>query len=316
MGKRICIIGGAGFVGRVIARQAIDAGHQVTVTTRHPARARDLLVQGIRVVQADITTGKGLNNAISDCDCVINLVGLLFESGRNTFAAAHQQGAHHVINACKTNHVSQLLHMSALFSEQAINNSQYASSKHAAEQAVQQSGLQWSIFRPSLIFGAKDSLLMRFKSLSAFGSVLPVIAGETRFQPIWVEDVARAFVLSIGNQQTHQHIYTLAGHDVFTFKELLSLWMSALGRCRLLLPVPNFAASILAFISKLLPTPLITTDQLVLLQYDNLATGKAFPACFGETSAFTKVIPKLANGEQAQRLQHQFSDARTRYRKV
>ncbi|MDQ6989941.1 MAG: complex I NDUFA9 subunit family protein [Mariprofundaceae bacterium] len=314
MGKRVCIIGGTGFVGRAVAQQCLDAGYAVTVTTRHPARARDLLIKGIRIIKIDITTGKGLSDAVQHCDCVINLVGLLFESGKNTFAAAHQQGADHVIQACQAAHVPQLLHMSALLDQESAQHSQYASSKIAAEQAVQSSGLQWSIFRPSLIFGAKDSFLMRFKNLSTFGPFLPVIAGNTRFQPIWVDDVARAFVLSINNKLTHQQTYTLAGSEVYSFKELLTLWMSALGRCRLLLAVPHVAATFLSLVSKLLPTPLLTSDQLKLLQFDNIAQGQAFPALFGQTTPFASLLPKLAKDNQSQYLQHQLDDARTRYR--
>ncbi|MDX8383074.1 MAG: complex I NDUFA9 subunit family protein [Ghiorsea sp.] len=316
MAKRVCIIGGTGFVGRSIVRQALDAGHDVVVTTRHPARARHLLVQGTQIYKANICTGKGLAEAVQGCDVVINLVGLLFERGRNTFSAAHQQGAEHVIQACKDAKVTQLLHMSALFDAQSTQASAYAETKHAAEALVKQSGLDWTIFRPSLIFGAQDSFLMRFKALSSLGAVLPVIAGKTKFQPIWVEDVARAFVASIGNAQVSQSAYTLAGDKAYSFKALLELWMEALGRTRLFLPVPNLAASMLAVVSKAMPTPLLTADQLTLLQYDNIVSkGEAFPSIFGDTSSFESLLPCLATGGQAQQLQDTLDCARTRYRK-
>lgn len=315
MSKRICIIGGTGFVGRAIARQAIDAGHEVVVTSRHPDRARDLQVRGIKVIKANIATGKGLEQAFSNSDCVINLVGLLFETRLNTFKAAHIQGAQNVIEACKNAGVPQLLHMSALLSDDASKNSQYGQSKAAAEELVRQSDLEWSIFRPSIIFGAHDSFLMRFKCLSSFGPVLPVISGDTRFQPVWVEDVARAFVLSIGNKQLKEQTFILAGSDIFTFKEMLNLWMSALGRCKRLIALPNFAASLLALISKLLPTPLVTNDQLILLKSDNVAQGQHFPEIFGQTASFKELLPTLANGGQAESLQCRLDQARTHYRK-
>ncbi len=315
MSKRICIIGGTGFVGRVIARQAVDAGHKVVVTSRCPSRARDLLVKGIQVVKADITTGKGLDEAITGCDTVINLVGLLFSRGSNTFQTAHVDGANNLIAACKKANTSQLLHMSALLSDDAIKNTEYGSSKHAAEEIVRQSGLHWTIFRPSIIFGAKDSFLMRFKALSAFGPFLPVIAGDTKFQPVWVEDVARAFVLSIGNNKVDQQYYTLAGEETYTFKAMLEMWLRALQRNRILLPMPGFAASLLATVSKLLPTPLITSDQLKLLKYDNTAQGQAFPEIFGKTSSFESLLPCIAKGGQARQLQNILDCARTHYRK-
>ena len=315
MGKRICIIGGTGFVGRVIARQAVDAGHEVTVTSRHPERARDMLVQGIQVLKSDITTGKGIEDAMQGCDTVINLVGLLFPTPRNSFEAAHSKGAHHVIDACKKTGVSQLLHMSALISDAAIAHTEYGKTKHQAEEYVRQSGLNWAIFRPSIIIGSQDSFLMRFKQLSSIGSVLPVISGDTKFQPIWVEDVARAFVQSIGNPKVQQQVYTLAGNDVYTFKTILDMWMQALGRKRTLLPVPNIGAKVIATVSKFLPTPIITADQLKLLQYDNISQGEAFPSIFGETTAFSSLLPTLATGGQAAQLQQALNKARTHYRR-
>jgi len=316
MRKRICIIGGTGFVGRAIARQAVDAGHQVVVTSRCPSRARDLLVKGIQTVKADITTGKGLNEAVQGADCVINLVGLLFESGKNTFDAAHVEGTKHIITACKDAGVSQILHMSALLSEDAIKSTKYGSTKRAAEEVVKNSGLAWSIFKPSIIFGNNDSFLMRFKTLSAFGPVLPVIASDTKFQPIWVEDVARAFVLSIGNNKVAEQTYTLAGADVYTFNELLSMWMKALDRCRVMIAMPAFAASLMATVSNFLPVPLITSDQLELLKSDNVANGQAFPDIFGSTSSFESLLPMIASGGQAHLLQNQLDQARTHYRKT
>ena len=315
MGKRICIIGGTGFVGRAIARQAVDAGHHVIVTSRHPERARDMLVKGIQVLKSDITTGKGIAQAVQGCDTVINLVGLLFPTSKNTFEAAHTAGAQLVIDTCKTEGVSQLLHMSALLSEDAIAHTQYGQTKHQAEELVRKSALNWAIFRPSIIFGEHDSFLMRFKSLSAIAPVLPVIAGETKFQPVWVEDVARAFVQSIANPKVQQHTYTLAGNDCYSLKTMISLWMKALGRERTLIPMPYFAAKILASISKVLPSPIITHDQLKLLQYDNLAQGEAFPNIFGSPSSFESLLPIIASGGQAAHIQHMLDQARTHYRK-
>ncbi|MDX8387230.1 MAG: complex I NDUFA9 subunit family protein [Ghiorsea sp.] len=315
MGKRVCIIGGTGFVGRVIARQAVDAGHQVVVASRHPARARDLLVKGIKICKADISTGKGIDSAIAGADTVINLVGLLYSAGKNTFETAHTQGAKNLIDACNKANIKQLLHMSALLSDEATASSKYAQTKRAAETTVRNSGLDWTIFRPSIIFGCNDSFLMRFKSLSAIGPVLPVIAGETKFQPVWVEDVARAFVLSIDNKKVSEQTYTLAGKDIYTFKAMLSMWMEALQRDKPLIAVPGFAASLLATISNFLPIPLITADQLKLLEHDNVTSGTAFPAKFGETSSFVTLLPTLAACGQAESNQNKFDQARTHYRK-
>ena len=314
MSKRICIIGGTGFVGREIADQAIDAGYKVVVTSRCPSRARDLLVKGITVVKADVSTGKGLSEAVSGCDTVINLVGLLYSRGRNTFDAAHVGGAKHVVDACKDANVSQLLHMSALLSDDAAKNSAYGKTKTTAESLVKKSGLNWTIFKPSIIFGSRDSFLMKFKALSSFGPVLPVIAGNTKFQPIWVKDVARAFVSSIGNKAVSQKSYELAGDEVYSFNEILSMWMGALSRNRILLPVPGFAASIMATVSSFLPVPLITSDQLKLLKSDNV-TDEKFPEIFGSPSSFKFLLHKIATGGQATILQKNLDHSRTIHRK-
>ncbi len=316
MSKRICIIGGASFVGRAIARQAIDAGHQVTITTRHPARARDMRLKGIQVKVADIVSGKGLDEAIQGNDCVINLVGLLFESGRNTLEAEHIEGVKKVCVACENAHVPQLLHMSALLSEDAVKENAYAKSKRQAEDIIQNTSLQWTIFRPATIFGANDSFLMRLKSLSAFAPFLPALSEQAKFQPIWVEDVARAFVLSIGNAKTSKQIFTLAGSQTYTLKTITNLWMQALGRKRIVFSMPLFNAILLPIIAKLLPKPFVTAEQLKLLKYDNITQDQAFPEMFGTTASFESLLPVLASDNQATLLQQRLDSARTHYRKT
>lgn len=314
MSKRICIIGGASFVGRAIARQAVDAGHQVTITTRHPARARDMNVKGIQVKVADIVSGKGLDDAFKNTDCVINLVGLLFESGRNTIEADHIEGVKNICVACENAEVPQLLHLSALLNDKAIQENSYAKSKCQAEDLIKATSLQWTIFRPSIIFGANDAFLMRLKSLSSFSPFLPVLSGNTKFQPVWVEDVARAFVLSIANSATAKHSYTLAGDQVYTFKEIINMWLAALGRKRMLLSIPNLNTFLLVIIAKLLPTPFVAADQLKLLKYDN-TTKDTFPDLFGRPASFKAMLPVLAGGGQATLLQQRLDHARTHYRK-
>lgn len=315
MTRKVCIIGGSGFVGRAIVRQAVAAGMEVTIACRHPERARDLLVNGARMVKADVASGKGLDEAVTGSDCVINLVGLLFERGRYSFSASHVKGAENVINACKGAGVSRYVHMSALGAGN-VPESSYATTKSEAENLVRQSGLSWTIFRPSIIYGAGDSFFNKFKAMSALLPVLPVIAGETRFQPVWVEDVARAFVSAIGNTNTTSQTYELAGPKQYTFHELLKMLMDQLGRCRLLLPVPGFAAKIMAFFMQLLPVPPLTPDQLKLLAHDNVASGEPFPAIFGKAADLETVLPTYIRQGQAGRLQHHLDESRTRYRQL
>lgn len=315
MSKQVCIIGGSGFVGRAIVRQAVRAGHTVVVACRHPERARDLLVEGVSLVKADVTTGRGLDEAIAGSDCVINLVGLLFERGRYSFDAAHVKGTENILEAIKRGSATQYLHMSALGAGK-IPESRYARSKGEAETRVRQSGLSWTIFRPSVIFGEGDSFFNKFKAMSRFAPVLPVIAGETRFQPVWVEDVARVFVASIDNRHCFGKIYELAGPKSYSFMELMQLLMRYLGRNRLLLPIPGTAAKIMAAFMQLLPTPPLTSDQLKLLQHDSVVDGEAFPDQFGDPAALEEVLPTYICNGQAGRLQSHLDDCRTRYRQL
>jgi len=314
MAQRVCIIGGSGFVGRVIVRQAIRAGHHVTVACRHPEKARSLIVEGVRLIKADLSDGRGLDDAIAGADCVINLVGLLFERGRYDFDTVHVHGTEHVLAACKRHNVKQYLHMSALGAG-TIPASSYSRSKGDAEGYVRQSGMAWTLIRPSIIYGMGDSFFTKFKDMSAMLPMLPVIQPETRFQPVWVEDVARVFVQSIGNRHVHEQTYELAGPKIYSFMDLMTLLMATLQRKRLLLSVPNIFAKLLATISRLLPTPLLTADQLLLLQHDNVATGESFPSQFGQPASLESILPNYISGNQIERLQEHLDDCRTRYRK-
>jgi len=314
MGQRVTIIGGSGFVGHVIAQQAIEAGHQVTVACRHPVKARRQLVKGVRLIRADVTDGYGLDDAVAGADVVINLVGLLFEKGRQNFEMAHVIGSRHVIKACRESGVKQLLHMSALGAGE-LEQSRYSQSKLRAEHLVRDSGLAFTIFRPSIIYGAGDAFFNKFKAMSQTMPVLPVISGETRFQPVWVEDVARAFVASIGNRHVNGATFELGGPKSYTFRALLELLVKELGIKRTLIPVPGVAAFLMGAFSEALPTPPVTRDQLILLGRDNVVDGEPFPAIFGKPAALEDVLPTYICGNRSERIQQRLDDARTRYRK-
>ncbi|HKI59745.1 MAG TPA: complex I NDUFA9 subunit family protein, partial [Mariprofundaceae bacterium] len=223
------------------------------------------------------------------------------------------KGTEHILQACKEAGVSQYLHMSALGAGK-VPASLYSRTKGEAESRVRQSSLNWTIFRPSIVYGEGDSFFNKFKAMTTLLPVLPVIAGDTRFQPVWVEDVARAFVTSIGNHHVKGQIYALGGPKDYSFMELMRLLMNSLGRCRLLIPVPHFAAKMMAMFMQLLPTPPLTPDQLKLLQHDNIVDGEPFPTIFGEPASLEAVLPTyIANG-QAGRLQKLLDNSRTRYR--
>jgi NADH dehydrogenase len=314
MGQRVCIIGGSGFVGRAIVHEAISQGHQVTVACRHPERARSLLLSCERLVRADVADGSGLDDAVQGADIVINLVGLLFEKGRYNFETVHVQGTEHVLAACTKAGVSQYLHMSALGAGQ-VEDSKYSMSKGAAEDQVRQTEINWTIFRPSIIYGAGDSFFNKFKKMTDILPVLPVISWYTRFQPVWVEDVARAFVASIGNKHVTGKEFELAGPKVYKFRQLQELLMDTLGRKRMLFSMPDKVAELLAAVTRFLPTPSITKDQLILLKHDNVVQGEAFPKIFGDPSALEDILPTFICGSHTEHMQSQMDRSRNHYRK-
>jgi NADH dehydrogenase len=311
MGTRICLIGGSGFVGRAIVRQATRHGYAVTVACRHPERARDLRIEGVRLVRADIADGRGLDEAVADADIVVNLVGLLFERGRQNFAAVHVQGTERVLAACKRAGIAQYLHMSALGAGH-VPASRYARSKAEAEERVRQSGLAWTIFRPSVIYGQGDSFLHRFKAMSR-APVLPIVGGDTRFQPVWVDDVARAFRLAIGNRHVHGQTYELGGPKAYTLRQIVAMLLAALGRKRLIVNLPFPVASLIAALGRLLPNPPLTGDQIALLKRDNTIDGDPFPALFGPPASLEAMLPALTAPDLASRQQQQLDARRTHY---
>ncbi|RMH61901.1 MAG: complex I NDUFA9 subunit family protein [Zetaproteobacteria bacterium] len=314
MEKRLCVIGGSGFVGRAIVRRATRAGYRVTVACRHPEKARHLTVEGVRLVRADIASGKGLDAALRGADAVINLVGVLYEKGRFTFDAVHVHGTEHVLDACAQQGVPRYVHMSALGAG-AVPESAYARSKSEAEARVRAANLAWTVFRPSVIYGEHDSFFNRFKAIGAWFPVMPVIAPEMRLQPVWVEDVARAFVRAIEDKRTFGQCFVLAGPKPYTMRALLELLHRELGRRRLLLPLPSLAARLLARLVQWLPVPPLTLDQLALLRHDNVASGEPFPALFGKPAPLEQVLPTYIHGSQREWIQRRLDAARRYYRK-
>jgi len=311
--KQVCIVGGSGFVGRSIARLAVEQGFSVSIACRHPERARDMQVKGIRLYKADICSGRGLDAIVQDVSCVINLVGLLFERGAQNFAAAHVHGAEHLLAACERANVCRYIHMSALGANSA-SLSRYAQTKMEAEQRVRQSRLSWTIMRPSVIYGQHDSFFNRFRSLYASAPVAPLIGADTRFQPVWVEDVARAFVASIGSRQAIGNIYELCGPETYSLRELIEMMLEQLGWKRLLIAVPQPAAALMARLMQLLPTPPLTRDQLILLKQDNVASGKeAFPPIFGQASALHEILPACLSPNPSSALQQKLDRDRRQF---
>lgn len=280
----ILVIGGAGFIGRHIVARLIARGLQVTVPTRRRARARHLiLLPTIDVVECDIHDDAVLGSLIGGKDAVINLIGILHGShgsqgsryGRE-FAQAHVELPQRIVAACRTHRVGRLLHMSAMGAN-SNGSSMYQRSKGDGEAAVQVSELDWTIMRPSVVFGPEDKFLNMFATLAKFFPVLPIGCADARFQPVWVGDVADAFVNALDNRATYRHIYELAGPRTYRLRDLVAFAAAASGHSRRVIGLPDWLARLQATLMELLPgEPLLSRDNLDSMKVDNVANEQPF----------------------------------------
>jgi uncharacterized protein YbjT (DUF2867 family) len=280
--KTITIFGGSGFVGRSLVQKLADRGDRIRIAVRNPIAAESLKPLGevgqITLVQASLTSEKEISKAIEGADIVINLVGILFETGSQTFDDLHEEGAKRVAKAASKLGVSTLLHMSAIGANK-DSKSRYASSKARGEKAVLKHFPQATILRPSIIFGPQDAFLNRFAEMAVFSPFLPLIGGgKTRTQPIYVQDVADCFIQASLNKDARGKIYELGGPTIYTVRELMEYILTTIHRKRLLLPLPFFMAKIMATFAQLLPTPPLTRDQVELLKSDNVVSSHALKA--------------------------------------
>ena len=280
MDKIVTIFGGSGFLGRHVVRHFTRQGWQVRVAGRHPSKARYLQPLGdvgqIMPIRGDLQDDELVAAAVDGAEVVINLCGILFERGRQSFEAVHHLGAERVAKAAASAGARSLVQISAIGADSA-SLSEYARSKAAGELAVQAAFPNAVILRPSIVFGPDDDFFNRFAAMARLSPFLPLIGGgQTRFQPVYVGDVAQAIYQAAGDSTCFGRIYELGGPQVFTFAELLALMLRHIRRRRLLLPIPFWLAEIQARVLELLPVPLLTRDQVQLLRYDNLASA-AYP---------------------------------------
>jgi NADH dehydrogenase len=269
----ICVLGGTGFVGTELVTRLAEAGHNVRVPTRHISHGNHLRVlDTVRVVVANVHNIGALGQLFTGADVVVNLVGVLNERGRHTFRAVHAELATRVIEAMRAARVPRLLQMSSLGAG-AQAPSRYLRSKGEAEAAVRVSAatMESTIFRPSVIFGPRDSLTNRFaKLLRAGKGVLPLARPHARFAPIYVHDVVEAFVRALSDRSTIGKSFELCGPDVMTLEELVRLTAAAAGLPAHLLLLPDFVARMQAFVMDFLPGKPFSTDNYKSLTIDSV----------------------------------------------
>jgi NADH dehydrogenase len=287
---RVCVIGGTGFVGGRIVNLLSAERFHVRVPTRRRERARRLiLLPTVDVVDANVHDEGELLNLVRGMDAVINLTGVLHDAGgMRSFGQVHVELPRKLIAACQACGVRRYVHMSALGAD--VNGpSKYQRTKGAGEALVRASTLDWTIFRPSVVFGSDDNFLNRFAMLLAVFPVLPLACPDARFQPVFVEDVAAAFVKSLPDDATFGQAYDLCGPKIYSLRELVTLTGEVTGRRRPIVGLNDTLSCLQAFSLELLPVKLMTRDNYYSMKIDNISN-QAFP--FGiQPAALEAVIP-------------------------
>lgn len=268
---RIFVTGGAGFVGREVVRQLCGAGHKVCCLVRDAERAKRVLPAAVELHPGDLIEPESFKAGLCECQAVIHLVGIIVEKGQATFERVHVQGTEDLLRAASAAGIRRFVHMSALGSRPDAK-SRYHRTKYQAEQAVIQSGLDWTIFRPSVIFGPGDQFVNLLARIIKSAPVVPVIGeGESRIQPISVRNVASCFALAVGDPVSHRKVYELGGPQRLTYNQIYQIIARVLEKKKKAVHIPIPLVKPGALISEwLLPNPPITREQLIMLQEDNI----------------------------------------------
>jgi uncharacterized protein YbjT (DUF2867 family) len=276
--SRVTVIGGSGFIGRYVVERLAREGCLICIATRHPDRALFLKTCGdvgqVTPVAANIRDQQSIEAVVAGADAVINLVGILYQSGAQRFSTIQAEGAGRVAQAAAAAGVTRLVHLSAIGADRA-SPAAYARSKAAGEEAVRAAFPTATILRPSIVFGPEDDFFNRFAKMAMISPVLPLIGGRTRFQPVYVGDVARAVVSVLQRTDTAGQIYELGGPGIFSFRALLEMMLRQIDRRRYLIPLPFALASLQGALLQHLPAPPLTLDQVRLLKRDNVVDPKA-----------------------------------------
>jgi NADH dehydrogenase len=313
----VTLYGGSGFIGRHVVGAIAKTGARMRVAVRRPELAGHLQPLGgvgqINPVQANVRYPDSLLAAAQGADAVVNLVGILFPSGKQTFKAVQDEGARHVAEAARAAGARALVHVSAIGAN-SNSPSIYARSKAQGEAAVREVFPGAVILRPSVVFGPEDDFFNLFANLARIAPALPLIGGgNTRLEPVFVGDVAKAVLAGLTGKAEPGAPYELGGPEVLTLKQVMQRVLTYTMRKRWLVPLPFPLAKLQAAVMQLLPNPLLTVDQVRLLQTDNVVSedakrsGRTLEGLGIEPVAIAAVVPRYL---EQYRPRGQFSDYR------
>ncbi len=278
-GKVATVFGGSGFLGRHLVKRLAERGAVIRVPTRDPNRAVHLKPLGdpgqiVLEPFAGAAGEEGLAPYLEGADVAVNLIGILAERRAGDFARVHRDLARAIAGASRAHGLSRLVHVSAIGAD-AASPSLYAQTKAAGEKAVREAFPEATILRPSIVFGPEDRFFNRFARIAQFSPVVPVISPRTRFQPVYVGDVAAAVTTALEAEETLAETYELGGPRIYTFEQLMRYMLKVLRRRRLVIALPLGVARLQARVFELLPDPPLTRDQILLLQRDNVVSEDA-----------------------------------------
>ncbi|MGB8636225.1 MAG: complex I NDUFA9 subunit family protein [Rhodanobacteraceae bacterium] len=292
--RKLLILGGSGFVGHYLLPRLGKAGHMVTVLTRNRAQHRELsLIPGVHLCNGDVHDADVLAEHLSGQDAVINLVGILNESGDDSFQRVHVELTEKLITACQRADVTRLLQLSALKAGQGL--SEYLKSRGRTEQRIKSSQLDWTLLQSSVMFGRGDGLVSRFGGLLRLTPVLPLPRPHALMAPVYVDDVAKAVVRCLDETSTRKKTMELYGPDTLSLIEIVRMIASAIGKRRWIIGMPDALGKLQASVAGLMPGKPFTRDNFLSLRTDSVGTRDSLRELGIEPHSLSVMLPQIVS---------------------